>query len=116
MTMRSWLRRVFTLPAIRPVHTRQRRARPVVESLEDRAVPSASTIYVDANVAAHSTSPVRDGSTWARAFDNLQSALDLAPSRASQSDQPPAKKRAGGDFDPRPTCSARPEFADEVRG
>jgi hypothetical protein len=46
--------------------------------LEDRCLLSAGPIYVDANVAAHSTSAVHDGSSWTRAFDNLQDALDKA--------------------------------------
>jgi predicted outer membrane repeat protein len=51
-----------------------------IESLEQRVLLAAATsvIYVDANVAADSGSLVHDGTTWAKAFDNLQSALDAA--------------------------------------
>jgi predicted outer membrane repeat protein len=52
--------------------------RPELLVLEDRTVPSAGIIYVDANVAAHSTATVHDGSSWAQAFDNLQAALTEA--------------------------------------
>lgn len=65
--------------------TRSRRCfRPRLVTLEDRAVPSASIIFVDASIAAHSTATTHDGSSWATAFDNLQSALEKA--RASGGD------------------------------
>src|SRR5262249_26230837 len=78
MTTRPWFRKLFARPATRPAREAARMARPRVESLEGRSVPSASPIYVDASIAAHSTSAVRDGSSWANAFDNLQDALDKA--------------------------------------
>jgi predicted outer membrane repeat protein len=52
--------------------------RPQLLALEDRVVPSAGIIYVDADVAAHSTATVHDGTSWAQAFDNLQAALTEA--------------------------------------
>src|SRR5262245_29630956 len=76
MSMRSLARNLFARSL--PIRMTSRPVRPRVESLEDRSVPSASPIYVAASVAAHSMSAVHDGSTWARAFDNLQAALDKA--------------------------------------
>ncbi|MDB5318676.1 MAG: exported protein of unknown function [Phycisphaerales bacterium] len=50
----------------------------LIESCESRLLLAANIIYVDANIAAHSPSAVHDGSSWSRAFDNLQSALTKA--------------------------------------
>src|SRR5262249_22737735 len=44
MTKRSWIRTLFTRPAKRPIRKRPPRARPAVEALEDRTVPSTFTV------------------------------------------------------------------------
>jgi hypothetical protein len=51
---------------------------PSFESLEKRALMSTSVIYVDASIAAHSASVIHDGSSWAKAYPDLQSALTKA--------------------------------------
>ena len=40
MTKHSWIRDLFARPVIRPIRRSPPRARPAVESLEDRSVPS----------------------------------------------------------------------------
>ncbi len=45
MTMRSWIRNLFTRPATRSIRKAPPRFRPALETLEDRWVPS--TIVVD---------------------------------------------------------------------
>jgi predicted outer membrane repeat protein len=49
--------------------------RPRLTPLEARLVPSADILYVDGHIAAHSHSPMHDGTSWAKAFDTLQDAL-----------------------------------------
>ena len=45
MTMRSWIRRFFTRPAGHTVRRTPRRFRLALEALEDRCVPSTSTLH-----------------------------------------------------------------------
>ena len=44
MTMRSWIRHLFTRPATRPIRKAPRRFRPTLEVLEDRWVPSTIVV------------------------------------------------------------------------
>jgi len=44
MSMRSWIRSLFTRPATRPIRKATRRARPSLEALEDRLVPAGFTV------------------------------------------------------------------------
>src|SRR5262245_39449709 len=44
MTMRPWVRNLFARPVTRPIHKAPPRARPGVEALEDRTVPSTFTV------------------------------------------------------------------------
>jgi hypothetical protein len=44
MTMRSWIRHLFTRPAARPIRKATPRVRLAVEALEDRCVPSTFTV------------------------------------------------------------------------
>src|SRR5262245_10553232 len=44
MTMRSWIRSLFTHPATRPIRRVPRRARLTLEALEDRWVPAGFTV------------------------------------------------------------------------
>src|SRR5436309_2128231 len=44
MTKSSWVRKLFTRPANRPIRKAPRRARLAVEVLEDRTVPSTFTV------------------------------------------------------------------------
>src|SRR6516165_8962523 len=44
MTMRSWIRNVFTRPATRPIRKVPQRFRPALEALEHRWLPSTFTV------------------------------------------------------------------------
>jgi hypothetical protein len=44
MTTQSWIRKLFARPVTRPIRKRPHRARPVLEALEDRLVPSISPL------------------------------------------------------------------------
>ena len=44
MTMRSWIRKLFTRPVTRPIRKAPRRHPPGLEALEDRTVPSTFTV------------------------------------------------------------------------
>src|SRR5262249_28684397 len=44
MPTRSWTRKLFARPVTRPIRKAPRRARPVLEALEDRTVPSTFTV------------------------------------------------------------------------
>src|SRR5215475_10359595 len=44
MTMRTWIRQMFTRPATRPLRKAPARCRPALEVLEDRWVPSTFTV------------------------------------------------------------------------
>src|SRR5215831_7039488 len=44
MTTRSWIRTLFARPAPRPIRKRPPQARPALEALEDRTVPSTFTV------------------------------------------------------------------------
>ena len=70
--------------------------RPALNALETRAVLSGTVLYVDANIAADSTSHVHDGSSWANAFSNLQDAL----TQAATSQGPSAIWIAQGTYKP----------------
>ena len=48
------------------------------ETLENRRLLAGNIIYVDVDVREHSASDVRDGSSWANAYDDLQAALQRA--------------------------------------
>jgi hypothetical protein len=48
MTMRSWIRNLFTRSAARPMRKTLRRARPSLESLEDRLTPTVSNLQITA--------------------------------------------------------------------
>src|SRR5262249_54219657 len=76
MTKQSWIRNLLARPATRPTRNRPHRSRPVLEALEDRTVPS--TFYV--NVNAPFPGP---GDSWQTAFNNLQTALNVAGSSGS---------------------------------
>ena len=43
MTKRFWIHNLFARPVTRPIRKRLRRARPALEALEDRCVPSTLT-------------------------------------------------------------------------
>ena len=44
MTMRTWIRNLFTRPAVRTVRRAARGFRPSLEVLEDRVVPATFTV------------------------------------------------------------------------
>lgn len=70
--------------------------RPRLVTLEDRVVPSASILYVDASIAAHSNETVHDASSWSRAHPNLLDALD----RAAATDGDDQIRIAAGTYTP----------------
>src|SRR5262245_8366516 len=52
MTMRSWLRNVFSRPAARPIRKAPSRFRPRLDILEDRTVPANITVNTFADLVA----------------------------------------------------------------
>jgi hypothetical protein len=55
MTLRSWVRKLFARPAVRPTHKDQAGCRPTMESLEDPAPPT-----ITCNLAGGKAKPPRD--------------------------------------------------------
>jgi hypothetical protein len=51
MTMRSWLRKLFTRPVPQTIRKAPRRARLALEELEDRTCPSTITVLTDGDAS-----------------------------------------------------------------
>ena len=68
MSMRSWIRNLFTRPANRTIRKAPRRSRLTVEALEDRTVPSTFTVF---NTNDRGGGSLRDAITQAQSGANL---------------------------------------------
>ena len=68
MSIRSWIRNLFTRPASRTIRKAPRRVRLSLEALEDRTVPSTFTVF---NTNDSGAGSLRDAITQAQSGANL---------------------------------------------